>query len=157
MAIHLRPYERFLFFKCDACHHRCGGPTGEFCEKYGRNKDGQSTIPDWKPQVYDPASVMASVVLCLSRQLRCVAFVFSGATAVLDPRHTRCTSGLREHVHSEEQDGPRSGEHLCPPSVPVHCPHRLLSCLLFMSLSGSTAVNAESEWAVVKHADHLLC
>ena len=34
--------------------HRCGGPFGQFCEKFGNGKPGMGTIPDWTPQYYNP-------------------------------------------------------------------------------------------------------
>ena len=37
--------------------HRCGGAAGDFCELYGRDKQGASTIPGWTPFVADPANV----------------------------------------------------------------------------------------------------
>lgn len=37
--------------------HRCGGAVGEFCELYGVDSNGRSTIPDWTPHTYDPANV----------------------------------------------------------------------------------------------------
>lgn len=38
--------------------HRCGGSgQGDFCELYGLNAAGESTIPGWTPFVADPATV----------------------------------------------------------------------------------------------------
>lgn len=37
--------------------HRCGGAVGEFCELYGIDAKGHSTIPDWVPKTWNPATV----------------------------------------------------------------------------------------------------
>ena len=37
--------------------HRCGGALGSFCELYGRDAQGKSTIPDWAPFVPAPEAV----------------------------------------------------------------------------------------------------
>jgi N-sulfoglucosamine sulfohydrolase len=47
----------FLLYGGFGDSHRCGGAVGEFCELYGLDAGGKSTIPDWAPQRWDPADV----------------------------------------------------------------------------------------------------
>jgi N-sulfoglucosamine sulfohydrolase len=47
----------FFFYVGFGDSHRCSGEQGAFCENYGRDKSGASTIPDWVPFVPEPSSV----------------------------------------------------------------------------------------------------